>query len=67
MEDSSELIGLPDNPLGRRTFDSDKFIDYFIGNSAFSFDDITNIIKNGNLTEIVGSRIHSWRIMLGII
>ena len=67
MEDDSELIGLDDNPLGRRTFDESKFKDYFIGNSAFSLDDMSEKIKNGNLSELVGSRVHSWRVMLGLI
>ena len=68
MENSIDnTIGAIDNPLGRTTFDKSKFIYYFVDNSNCSREDMEEKAKHGNLAEDVGSRVHSWRALLGLI
>ena len=65
MDDEGK--GLPDNPLGYVTFDKEKFKKYFIDSSSLSFSNISENTKRGNLPEEVGSRVHAWRVMLGLV
>jgi hypothetical protein len=62
--EATENVG---NPLGRVVFDKTKFLDYFVENAELSLDWMVEKAKHGNLAEEVGSRVHSWRIMLGLI
>lgn len=67
MDYEDNTIGDLDNPLGKLTFDKNKFVDYFINNANLEFDDMSEKSKHGNLAEEVGSRLHSWRVLLGLI
>ncbi|CAI2359363.1 unnamed protein product [Moneuplotes crassus] len=67
MDDFDECIGAPDNPLGRVLFDKDKFIDYFITSRKSALECMKEESKHGNLAEESGSRLHSWRVLLGLI
>lgn len=62
-----ELKGLSDNPLGRVTFDNLKFKSFFLENASLSFEDLSDKAKKGTLPEEVGSRVHSWRVLLGLL
>ena len=66
MEDNNN-IGAFDNPLGRVTFDKEKFINYFLESSSCTPENINEKAKHGNLAEESGSRLHSWRVLLGLI
>jgi TBC1 domain family protein 5 len=67
MDKEADSLGLFDNPLGRVTFDKAKFVDFFLDNPTLVFADIADKTKHGNLAEEVGSRVHSWRVMLGLL
>ena len=67
MDENHDKKGLFNNPLGICTFDEMKFKAYFIDKPILSFEDIRDKVKDANLSEITGSRVHSWRILLGLI
>ena len=62
-----ESKGLPDNPLGKVVFDKAKFTNYFLQNDSKSYNNLSEKAKKASLVEECGSRVHAWRVMLGLI
>ena len=67
MDDDVERFGVFDNPLGKRTFDEMKFKTFYIDRTILSFEEITEKVKTSTLDEITGSRVHWWRVLLGLV
>ncbi|CAI2359005.1 unnamed protein product [Moneuplotes crassus] len=65
--DPEENKGLSSNPLGRMVFQKEKFIDFFLKSENCTLEQIKEQSRHGNLAEECGSRLHSWRVLLGLV